>query len=197
MAISERFTSVSAAQQAFNLSRLPDDAGANIRIVTIGDYDQCPCIGPHVASTGQIGTFQITSAGFRDGVLRIRFKLERPLPLSREIARSPSISGKTGDPRVSQRYDQLRPVMLGARTRAIIARGGTSVKVTVCQLDNRPGHLESMLRGLGAHIKDNASDFLLLPEMCFAEWLAADPQPDAARWHEAVAAHQFHIEKLP
>jgi alanyl-tRNA synthetase len=78
VAISERFTPVSTAQQAFNLSRLPEDAGENIRIVTIGDYDTCPCIGPHVASTGQIGTFRITSSGFEDGVLRIRFKLERP-----------------------------------------------------------------------------------------------------------------------
>ena len=34
--------------RAFNLSRLPEDAGENIRIVTIGDYDTCPCIGPHV-----------------------------------------------------------------------------------------------------------------------------------------------------
>ena len=79
---------------------------------------------------------------------------------------------------------QLRPVMFCTRERFYIGRGETSVKVTICQLDNRPGHLESMLKRLGTHIRKNGSDFLLLPEMCFAEWLAADPRPDAARWHD-------------
>ena len=73
----ERFVSLDEARRALNLSRLPDDAGDRIRIVSIGDYDHCPCIGPHVSSTGEIGAFQITSSGYEDGVLRIRFKLKR------------------------------------------------------------------------------------------------------------------------
>lgn len=74
----ERFVSLDEARRAFNLSRLPDDAGDRIRIVSIGDYDHCPCIGPHVSTTGDIGAFRITSSGYENGVLRIRFKLKRP-----------------------------------------------------------------------------------------------------------------------
>ena len=74
----ERHLSVDAARSQYNLSRLPEDAGDRIRIVSIGDYDHCPCIGPHVGSSGEIGSFRITSAGFEDDVLRIRFKLKRP-----------------------------------------------------------------------------------------------------------------------
>jgi len=64
------------AQLQFNLERVPDKEGLNeLRIVRIGDYDACPCIGPHVTSTREIGEFKITTTGFEDGVLRIRFKL--------------------------------------------------------------------------------------------------------------------------
>jgi len=64
------------AQKQFNLERVPDQEGLNeLRIVRIGGYDACPCIGPHVNSTKEIGKFKITTTGFEDGVLRIRFKL--------------------------------------------------------------------------------------------------------------------------
>ncbi|BBO76972.1 hypothetical protein DSCW_43890 [Desulfosarcina widdelii] len=76
--VAESFLAIDDAREVFNLGRLPDDAGERIRIVSIGDYDHCPCIGPHVASTGEIGSFRITSASHEDGVLRIRFKLKRP-----------------------------------------------------------------------------------------------------------------------
>jgi alanyl-tRNA synthetase len=78
LAVSESYLSVDEARKAYNLTRLPDDAGERIRIVSIGDYDHCPCIGPHVDATGEIGAFRITSASHDDGVLRIRFKLKRP-----------------------------------------------------------------------------------------------------------------------
>lgn len=70
------------------------------------------------------------------------------------------------------------------------------MKVTVCQLDNRPDYLQAMLDKLAAYIKEENSDFLLLPEMCFSPWLAADPVPDANRWHTAVSSHNQHIAKL-
>lgn len=73
--VAEEFTSKQEAQARYNLDRLPPDAGERIRIVKIGDYDACPCIGPHVKSTGEIGSFRVVSASFEDGVLRIRFKL--------------------------------------------------------------------------------------------------------------------------
>lgn len=73
--IEETFISREQAQNRFNLDRLPADSGDNIRIITIGDYDACPCIGAHVSSTGAIGKFRITTTSFDDRVLRIRFKL--------------------------------------------------------------------------------------------------------------------------
>jgi alanyl-tRNA synthetase len=76
--VSERQIPIDSARKAYNLSRLPGDAGDRIRIVRVGDYDHCPCIGPHVSSTREIGTFQISSSGYKNGVLRIRFKLKRP-----------------------------------------------------------------------------------------------------------------------
>ena len=73
--VSERFISKSGAMSRFNTEKLPDDVADRIRIISIGDYDHCPCIGPHVKSTAEIGEFRITSTAFEDGVLRIRYKL--------------------------------------------------------------------------------------------------------------------------
>ena len=73
--VSEGFISESEAVSRFNTEKLPDDVGDSIRIISIGDYDHCPCIGPHVKSTAEIGEFRITSSAFDDGILRIRYKL--------------------------------------------------------------------------------------------------------------------------
>lgn len=72
------------------------------------------------------------------------------------------------------------------------------MKVTVCQIDPRPGHLEKGLIGLASHIRAQKSDFLLLPEMCFSDWLAGQPPgPDAAaQWARAIALHEVHIARL-
>ena len=75
--IAEEYLTREDAQEEYNLKRLPRDTGENIRIVRIGDYDACPCIGRHVSSTKEIGTFRIVSTSFDSGVLRIRFKLEQ------------------------------------------------------------------------------------------------------------------------
>ena len=57
------------------LDKLPDDASETIRLVRIGDYDVCPCIGNHVSSTKEIGNFRITSTTWNDGTFRIVFRL--------------------------------------------------------------------------------------------------------------------------
>ena len=75
--VSERFEPREACAARFDLGRLPADAGDELRIVEIGDYDACPCIGPHVRSTAGIGAFRLVSADFREGTLRLRFKLSR------------------------------------------------------------------------------------------------------------------------
>lgn len=75
--VNEAMITRAEAQQRFNLSRLPDEAGDTIRIISIGDYDACPCIGAHVSNTSEIGQFRIISSDHADGVLRIRYKLEQ------------------------------------------------------------------------------------------------------------------------
>lgn len=73
--VTEIFLNIDEAKEIFNLERLPDDAGNKIRIIQIGDYDSCPCIGQHVSNTSEIGIFKIISSSFNEGVLRMRFKL--------------------------------------------------------------------------------------------------------------------------
>ena len=70
--VKEHFLALSEAAEQFNLSRLPEDSGDKIRIVTVGDYDACPCIGPHVSNSSEIGTFQLISSSFENQILRIR-----------------------------------------------------------------------------------------------------------------------------
>ena len=57
------------------LDKLPADASETLRIVRIGEYDICPCIGQHVASTKEIGFFHITSTSYNNGSFRIVFKV--------------------------------------------------------------------------------------------------------------------------
>ena len=60
-----------------NLDRLPDDASDTIRLVSIGDYDVCPCIGRHVRSTAQIGRFEMLGTNWdeMEHSFRVRFKI--------------------------------------------------------------------------------------------------------------------------
>ena len=59
------------------LDRLPEDASETLRLVRIGDYDVCPCIGKHVRSTAQIGKFVMLGTNWDEASrsLRIRFKI--------------------------------------------------------------------------------------------------------------------------
>ena len=72
--VSDSYLTREEAAQILDLSRLPEDAGDEIRVVRVGNYDACACIGPHVSRTSEIGTFIIISTDYADGVLRIRFK---------------------------------------------------------------------------------------------------------------------------
>ena len=63
------------AASIVDLSKLPEDASDTLRIVRIGDYDACACIGAHVSNTSEIGEFKILSHDFNDGVWRVRWKV--------------------------------------------------------------------------------------------------------------------------
>lgn len=60
-----------------SLDRLPDDASETIRLVRIGNYDVCPCIGKHVRSTSQIGRFEMLGTNWDNDKhsFRIRYKV--------------------------------------------------------------------------------------------------------------------------
>jgi misacylated tRNA(Ala) deacylase len=74
--VSERMVDRAEAEKTYFTGKLPADAGGWIRIITVGDYDACPCIGRHVRSTSEIPEFRILSASHENGVLRIRFTLQ-------------------------------------------------------------------------------------------------------------------------
>ena len=63
------------AGKIVDLSKLPEDASETLRIVRIGDYDTCACIGAHVNNTSEIGHFKMLTYDYTDGRLRLRFKL--------------------------------------------------------------------------------------------------------------------------
>ncbi len=63
--------------EGISLNRLPDAVSDTIRLVRIGDYDVCPCIGKHVRSTSQIGRFEMLGTNWdeHEHVFRVRFKV--------------------------------------------------------------------------------------------------------------------------
>ena len=69
------FMSREQAAEIVDLTKLPEDASQTLRIVRIGDYDACACIGAHVTNTREIGTFKIISHSYADSVGRLRWKV--------------------------------------------------------------------------------------------------------------------------
>ena len=75
--VTVEFVSREEAAKIVDLSKLPDDASETLRIVRIGDYDACACIGAHVANTSEIGVFKIISHSYENGIWRLRWKVVR------------------------------------------------------------------------------------------------------------------------
>ena len=73
--VSIEFVDREEAAALVDLSKLPEDASQTLRIVRIGDYDTCACIGAHVKNTSEIGTFKIISHSYENGVWRLRWKV--------------------------------------------------------------------------------------------------------------------------
>lgn len=70
------FLSSKEAAKIVDLSKLPEHVSDMLRIVKIGHYDTCACIGSHVENTSEIGYFKILNTDYTEGRLRLRFKLE-------------------------------------------------------------------------------------------------------------------------
>lgn len=63
--------------QEVDLGKLPNDASETLRLVRIGDYDLCACVGLHVNNTADIGKFRILSHDWNadSHTWRVRFKI--------------------------------------------------------------------------------------------------------------------------
>ncbi len=68
---------LSELPEGVRADRLPSDVSDSIRLVRIGDYDVCPCIGKHVRSTAQIGRFEMLGTNWdeHEHSFRVRFKI--------------------------------------------------------------------------------------------------------------------------
>jgi alanyl-tRNA synthetase len=75
VAVTEEYISQAEAMKRFDMSRLPEDASETVRVVHVGDYDECLCAGTHVSRTSEIGELRISSSRYQDGVQRLVFKL--------------------------------------------------------------------------------------------------------------------------
>ena len=71
----EELMSREAAAKIADLSKLPADASETLRVIRVGNYDACACIGQHVDNTSELGRFEIISHDFENGRWRVRFKL--------------------------------------------------------------------------------------------------------------------------
>lgn len=77
MPVTFEFVTRDTLPDGIALDKLPEDASETIRLVRIGDYDVCPCIGKHVRSTSQIGRFEMLGTNWDEEKrsFRIRFKV--------------------------------------------------------------------------------------------------------------------------
>lgn len=69
------FVTHQEAASIVDLSKLPDNVSETLRIVRVGDYDACACIGTHVTNTSEIGLFKILTHSFNDGIWRVRWRV--------------------------------------------------------------------------------------------------------------------------
>ena len=71
------YVSIDELPEGINKDRLPQDVGDEVRLVRIGDFDVCPCIGKHVRSTAQIGRFEMLGTNWdeHERSFRVRFKI--------------------------------------------------------------------------------------------------------------------------
>lgn len=73
--VTMEYISQEEARKLYDLGKLPQNASETLRIIHIGEYDACPCLGTHVGNTSEIGTFRISSTRYEDGMFRIVFRL--------------------------------------------------------------------------------------------------------------------------
>lgn len=73
--VTERYVTRDEVPKGIDLSKLPNNASDTLRLVYVGDYDVCPCLGAHVRRTSEIGNFRISSTNYSEGNFRIVFRV--------------------------------------------------------------------------------------------------------------------------
>lgn len=78
--VTSEICDINKLPEDISTERLPKNAMLNptIRLVYIGDYDVCPCIGCHVTHTKVLGRFILLGTNWDEErhLFRIRFKLD-------------------------------------------------------------------------------------------------------------------------
>ena len=75
MPVYEEFMTYEQAADSVDLSKLPEDVSQTLRVIKVGDYDACACIGQHVKNTSEIGQFEILTHDFENGRWRVRWRV--------------------------------------------------------------------------------------------------------------------------
>lgn len=77
MPVTYEFVDRNHIPEGIDVNSLPEDVGDTIRLVRIGDYDVCPCLGKHVRTTSQIGRFVLLGTNWDEEThsFRIRYKV--------------------------------------------------------------------------------------------------------------------------
>ena len=75
--VTYEFADIDNLPEGVSIDRLPENVSQRIRLVRIGDYDVCPCVGKHVRSTAQIGRFVLLGTNWDEAAhsFRVRFKI--------------------------------------------------------------------------------------------------------------------------
>ena len=71
------------------------------------------------------------------------------------------------------------------------------MKITVCELPDDRDEFASEWGRLAAHVREEASDMVLLPEVPFSSWVFAAPRYDGEAWKGAVEEHRRWMERVP
>src|ERR1044071_7510279 len=79
--------------------------------------------------------------------------------------------------------------MLSCVDRSTMQEPGKIMKITVCELPDDRAAFSSAWEALMVHVRREASELLLLPEIPFCPWFAGSRHFDPAVWQQAIAAH--------
>lgn len=75
LSVFEEFLTYKEAATFVDLSKLPEDVSETLRVIKVGNYDACACIGQHVNNTSEIGRFEILTHDFENGRWRVRWRV--------------------------------------------------------------------------------------------------------------------------